>query len=76
MHPRGFPTIMFMDYKNLLGHGNTALFLSSPKKHYYLKAYDSLESWFEKHLEYLEKDYFEKENGNQISALFNIDKIY
>lgn len=76
MHPRSFPTIMFMDYKNLLGFGNTALYMSSPKKHYYLKVGDSLEGYFEKHIGYLEKGYFERENGNRISALYNIDKIY
>ena len=67
---------MFMDYKNLLGFGNTALYMSSPKKHYYLKVGDSLEGYFEKHIGYLEKGYFERENGNRISALYNIDKIY
>lgn len=55
MHPRRFPQIMFMDYKNILGQGNTACFVSSPKKHYYLKVADSLEEWIGRHLDMLEQ---------------------
>ena len=45
---------MFMDYKNLLGYGRGTLFISAPKKHYYLKVADSLEQWLEEHIFYLE----------------------
>ena len=76
MHPRGFPQIFFMDYKNLLGHGNTAMYVSSPKKHYYMKVSDSFEAWLDKHLHHLENGYFEIDHGQRISTLFNVDKLF
>lgn len=65
-----------MDYTNILGHGNTALYITAPKKHYYLKVATSLESWFKKHIELLENEYFEREVDGGLSALLNIEKIY
>jgi len=55
-HPNGYRQVMFMDYKNEFGKGNTALYLhTSPHKQYYVFIASCLEDWMADHLEKLEK---------------------
>jgi hypothetical protein len=74
-HPRGFPQTMFMDIQNTLGKGKTALFMSTPKKQYYLYMWPSLADWLESHVSMVKNRQFEINHNYQISTFLDIENI-
>lgn len=71
-----------MDYRNRLGEGHTALYLSSPQRQYYHLVSRSLEQWLSSHISYLRRGFYQqdqvgKEDHQQrISTFLNVKKIY
>ena len=76
MHPIGYPQAMVMDYKNLLGKGCTALYLTSPRHIYYIYVAKSINEFMQKHIENTEKNQFQKQGDGEITTFYNLDTIY
>ena len=56
LHPIGYPQAMVMDYRNLLGRGCTALYLTSPRHIYYLYVAKSLLEFMQNHIKNTEEN--------------------
>ena len=77
MHPIGLPQSMFIDFNNKLKQGNTALYLSSPRKQYFQLVSTSFEKWLETLVHRLENGFLQRDEEGRILLYFlNLDNIY
>jgi hypothetical protein len=65
-----------MDYKNLIGKGHSALYLTTPKHNFYLMVSDSFTKWLKQNNEYKAKNYFQVNENGSISTWLNLNEIY
>ena len=63
-----------MDISYALGNGHTALYKTSPQRAYYHYIAPSLQAWMEKHNEYLDKGWYQKQ-ANILSTFLDVYSI-
>ena len=75
-HPRNNRQVLFYDYKNFMGYGNTCLYLTSPCRHYYQLVSHSFTDWIQEQAQMLENNQLITMEDGAVTPRLNLDLLY